>query len=792
MPNVWHGGRRTEEGERTVSVSMNEKSNLVELAPDFDVTSAASIAKDLFGVVGNVRDLRSERDRNFIVSPPAVPGVVLKITNSAEDPAVVDMEQAAMEHVRRTAPLLPIPRVVRTLDGALSASVLGPDGRSHLVRMLTVVPGSPADQASRAPAFAGHLGHATAEMAKALQGFAHPASTRAIEWDPRRVNELRSFVSRLPTGRQEPITSILDRLADLPERASRLPSQPLHCDLTLTNVLIGDGGEISGLIDFGDIHHTARASDLAISLASLLRESGDLFDDATRYLDGYQRVIPLEPEEVALIPDLVLGRLAASVLISAWRAELHPGNLEYVTSLDAGSWRALDGLTAYGFEASISRFQRICGTSRLTPARQADRALLERRGAAMGGGLTPLFYDQPVHMVRGDGPWLVDASGRRYLDAYNNVPVVGHEHPAVAQAIARQVAILNTNSRYLHANVVELAERITASLPGELDTCVFVNSGSEANDLAWRMATAFTGHSGAIITDSAYHGVSEVTAALSSNTWMTGYQPDFVATISPPHAERDGSPRSATQAEADIAAARSRLGNRGLALTAVDPMFTSGGILEAGDEFMTALLKSTHGAGGLFLADEVQAGFGRGGRGLWRFADFSITPDFVTLGKPMGNGHPIAALITRREIADRFARTEEYFSTFGGNPVSCAAALTVLDVIEDSGLIARSGRSGERLRTRLARLRDKHPAIGEIRGQGLIAGVEIVHGGPGTSRAATTRIVELLRVHHVLVGSTGLGGNVLKIRPPLIWEDEHVDAFVSALGKALFNHEIAV
>jgi 4-aminobutyrate aminotransferase-like enzyme len=206
---------------------------------------------------------------------------------------------------------------------------------------------------------------------------------------------------------------------------------------------------------------------------------------------------------------------------------------------------------------------------------------------------------------------------------------------------------------------------------------------------------------------------------------------------------------------------------------------------------MAALLNSTHDGGGLFLADEVQAGFGRGGRGLWRFSDFGISPDFVTLGKPMGNGHPIAALITRREIADRFARTEEFFSTFAGNPVSCAASLTVLDVIEDSRLMARSSRSGERLRTGLTRLRDKHPVIGDVRGQGLLAGVEIVHGGPGTSRAATTKIVELLRVHHVLVGSTGLSGAVLKIRPPLIWEDEHVDAFVAALDETLFHHEAA-
>ncbi|MFG1818183.1 aminotransferase class III-fold pyridoxal phosphate-dependent enzyme [Kribbella sp. NPDC049174] len=744
--------------------------SMLEDPPQVDLTAATRLLQVEYGLDAVVSDLRSERDRNFLAEVPDGRRLVVKVSNSGDDPDQIAMESAAMHHVEVVDPDLPIPRVLTSLDGRSVVTVEAADGRTHLVRVMTVMPGDVADLTALPGWFAADFGVVSARLTRALQGFGHPAAYRRLDWDPRIVTTLRPYADRLPDERRRaPMHRLLDRFEGLDAATRALPGYVLHGDVTLSNVLLQDGG-ITGVIDFGDMHHTARVAELAISLTSLLRESDDVWGDAGRFLDGYQRVLPLEPAEVALIGELVLARSAASVLISAWRAPLYPDNEEYLTSLVAGSWRILDLLADSSPTDLADHFHRLCGTSRVASAQTADPTLLVRRQSALGGELSPLFYRSPLQVVRAEGPWIHTADGRRYLDAYNNVPVVGHAHPAVVQAISRQAAVLNLNSRYLHPNVVELAERLTASMPDGLDTCVFANSGSEANDLAWRMARVVTGRGGAVVADLSYHGVSEATAAFSTNTYPAEARPAHVAVFEAP---RDAGDDGIAAVER-VRAARVELQRAGhdLSLLAVDTVFSSAGILTPTDSFMRGLQDEARAAGGLFLADEVQAGFGRGGRNLWRFLDFGLTPDFVTLGKPMGNGHPVAALITRREIAEAFVEVDEYFSTFGGNPVSCVAALTVLDVIEESGLVARSGEVGALLRSGLESLVPELP----VRGQGLMVGVE-------TPDAAD--FVERLRENGVLVGTTGPGGGVLKIRPPLIWTAAEVEQVLIAFQRAL-------
>ena len=748
-----------------MDVTPERTPSMVTAPPAVDSRTVARLLLETYGVAARLTELRSERDRNFLAGAD----LVVKVSNSGDDAGQIAMECAAMQHVQAVAPDLAIPRLLPTADGAPIATLEADDGRIHQVRVITVLPGADADLTALPAWFAADFGTVCAEFARALQGFGHPAAYRKLDWDPRRVVDLGGYVERVPDDAcRTRLRAVLGRFAGLDAATRGLPASVFHGDLTLSNVLIADG-RITGVIDFGDMHHTARVCDLAISLTSLLRESDDLWADTRQFLDAYQRVLPLDPAEVELIGELVLARSVASILISAWRAPLYPDNEEYLTSLVAGSWRILDQWAAASPAELAGRFHHLCGTSRVTTV--ADPTLLPRRRTALGGELSPLFYREPLQVVKAAGAWVSTADGRRYLDAYNNVPVVGHAHPAVVQAIARQAAVLNLNSRYLHPHAVELAERLVATMPDGLDTCVFVNSGSEANDLAWRMARIATGRSGVLVADLAYHGVSEATAAWSTNTYPPSARPAHVGIFEAPRLSADGRRPSGADARRRVRAGYGELRQAGheAALLAVDSVFSSAGILTPGDDFMRGLQDEVRASGGLFLADEVQAGFGRGGRNLWRFLDFGLTPDFVTLGKPMGNGHPVAALITRREIAEQFAAVDEFFSTFAGNPVSCVAALTVLDVIEEQELVARSGELGDLLCAGLAEL--GAPA----RGQGLIVGVEV----PGAADLA-----ERLREYGVLVGTTGPGGGVLKIRPPLIWSATEVEYFIAAFQKA--------
>jgi 4-aminobutyrate aminotransferase-like enzyme len=531
-------------------------------------------------------------------------------------------------------------------------------------------------------------------------------------------------------------------------------------------------------------------------LQSVLRGRTDLFEAAGHAIGGFVRVTPLEAEEAELLADLLAARMVQTVLISVWRTAAYPDNA-YITGWLEPAYELLAQLEATGWTEASNRLAAAAGRPRPlstapAPYRSIPTAELAERRRILGTALSPLTYDRPLHLVRGEGVWLWDADGRRYLDAYNNVPVVGHGHPRVVEAIAAQAATLNTNTRYLHESVVLLAERLAASMPPGLDTVMFVNSGSEANDLAWRLATVFTGGSGGIVSGWSYHGLTAAIADLSTSEWPRGEQPETVETIPAPNPYRGAhaaaaDPDSAYVAELDGAVAR--LAERGHPAAAlfIDGTFTADGIVPPSDRYLQELAGRAQAHGVVYVADEVQSGHGRTGDGLWSFLRAGITPDLVTLGKPMGNGHPVAAVVARSEIVDRFSVDHEFFSTFGGNPVACAAALAVLDVIEDEGLAANAARVGGRLREAVAGLAGTHAAIGDVRGRGLMVGVDLVTDRAVRSpdRELAQRVMNGMRERGVLISTTGRDGNVLKIRPPLVLTDGQAMLIVAALDEAL-------
>jgi 4-aminobutyrate aminotransferase-like enzyme len=464
-----------------------------------------------------------------------------------------------------------------------------------------------------------------------------------------------------------------------------------------------------------------------------------------------------------VLADLVAARLALIVSISAWRVERYPENAQYIQCWDADSWQLLEFFAAVGADNVAIELG-------AAAPRVATPELARRRHRLLGPALTDLTYEHPVHVVRAEGVWLFDVNGHRLLDAYNNVPVVGHCHPRVTEAVARQTRRLNTHARYLYEPLIDLADRLAASMPPGLglDTVMLVNSGSEANELAWRLAATTTGKGGAIVTEHAYHGFTATVSDLSPEEWPRGYRAATTEIVSP------------LRLEDDMARAIERLEEtgRGLAATFLDCGLTSDGIHTPSRDDLAAAVDRTHAAGGLFVADEVQAGHGRSGEHLWTFASYPIAPDLVTLGKPMGNGYPVAAVIARKEIVDRFAAHARVFSTFGGNPVAACAGLAVLDVIEDERLIENARLVGSRLRRELEELR-VDSSVMEVRGRGLLIGVEL------SDAATAEHVVNAVRDDGILIGRTGRGGNVLKIRPPLVFRDEHAQMLVRALERAL-------
>jgi 4-aminobutyrate aminotransferase-like enzyme len=417
-------------------------------------------------------------------------------------------------------------------------------------------------------------------------------------------------------------------------------------------------------------------------------------------------------------------------------------------------------------------------------------SLLGRRQRALGSAYR-LFYDEPVHLVRGEGAWLFDADGNRYLDMYNNVPHVGHCHPRVVAAICEQARLLNTHTRYLHDNVVNLAERLTAKLPAELDTAMFCCTGSEANELALRIARKATGGTGFIVTDFAYHGNTQAIHEISTDTIAPEEVPDHVVSVPSPDTYRgefrgdDAAERYAEYTRDAIA----RLQERGIRLAAfvIDTIVSSGGVVAPPRGYLARAAEIVREAGGLFVADEVQPGFGRTGRNFWGFEADAFVPDIVTMGKPMGNGHPLSAVVTRREVVDQFSKYGRYFNTFGGNPVSCAAGLAVLDVIEEEGLQQNALDVGEHLVDGLRKLAGMHECIGDVRGTGLFLAVDLVSSRDERTPATelTARVVNDLRRRGVLTGSIGPNDNILKLRSPLVLSKDDADYFLGVLDDVL-------
>jgi 4-aminobutyrate aminotransferase-like enzyme/Ser/Thr protein kinase RdoA (MazF antagonist) len=766
--------------------------------PSIGIAEGERMARDLYGLAVSISPLPGERDCNFrLRTADSRREFVLKVLHAAADAESTDCLVRVLDHLAEQDPTLPVPRLFPTLQGE-AVGRFNRDGVDYATCLVSFLPGRLLSESPPSTALLHEVGAALARVDRALQGFFHPSLTRRLAWDVRRLPELAEFSGDIESAAlRETINRVSSAFRTSLPRLRGLRSQAIHGDCHSANLLVDtDRQSICGILDFGDMIHAPLIMEPAVAMSELLTDGAAPLESVGAVLQGYAQARDLEPEEVESVYDIVIARHAITVLVHAWRSHHDCEGARVLEQASARAAGSLQRLLSLDRQALTRGWHEAAGT-RPAAARPAgsgscDAAAthvdLGRRHRLMGAG-AELFYEKPLHLVRGSGVWLYDPQGRAYLDVYNNVAHVGHAHPSVVDAVQRQTAILATHTRYLHENILRYAEDLTARLPAALDTCIFVNSGSEANDVAWRMAQMATGHRGALIMQHAYHGITDAVAALTPGVGQP--HASHVVAIAPPPAglcaadQLPAAQRNAAIADAQQAVATLR--GRGFAPAAfyVDTAITSSGIFDPPTAWAAAVEGQVRAAGGLVVADEVQYGLGRPGSHFWGFQRRGFNPDIVTMGKPVGNGYPMGVVVANRALIEAFQAKFGFFSTFGGNAVAASAGLAVLKVLQDEDLMANAADTGAYLRGLLHAMAARHECLGAVRGTGLLLGVEILGPDVPTAKRRAKRIINALASQaRILIGYEGPHASILKLRPPMPFRREHADLLVQGIAAA--------
>lgn len=766
----------------------------VQTAPRLNEVDAVSIASELYGLESSAGALPSERDQNFLLTAANGEKFVLKIANAGEDFEFLELQNQLIRFLAAAKIDLQFPQIARTKSGADIASIAGSDGQKHFVRLLTWLDGQClAHVRPHGRKLLLSLGHGLGQMDAATAGFSHPAARRDFHWDLHNARTVRDLIKLLPSARRP----LVERFFVEWEKIdwSSLRFSVIHNDANDYNVLVGGSPpSVSAILDYGDVVHSATVCNLAVALAYVMLDKPDPIAAAAQVVAAYQEAFPLTETELDVLYTLAVTRLCFSVCIAAKQTRDAPDN-EYLNISNAPVWSLLEKIDEVPFDwpTRVFRFAAGIPVVRHEPgATQAAAALLARRQQTMGPSLS-VSYQSPLHIVSGSRQFLFDAAGRRYLDCVNNVAHVGHSHPYVVRAASEQMARLNTNTRYLHELLIEYSERLTATCPRSLSVVFLLNSGSEANELALRMARAYTRRNDVIVVDCAYHGNTSAMIDISPYKFDgpggSGC-PAWVHKIPMPDSYR-GQYRDADcgekYAQHVLNATQEAEANGGVAAFFCESAVSCGGQIILPERYLKEAYAIVRAAGGVCVADEVQTGFGRAGSHFWMFESQGVTPDIVTLGKPIGNGHPLGAVITTQEIAAAFANGMEYFNTFGGNPVSCAVGLAVLDVIRDEELQENALEAGAYLKEKLIELKAAHSLIGDVRGEGLFIGIELVRDRltlePADREAAL--VIEQMKERGILLSTDGPFHNVIKIKPPIVFSRRDADELISKMDSVL-------
>ena len=751
------------------------------------ITSARDLLAKHWSLEASLKRLPGE-NLNFLVETSTARRHVLKITIDPE--ADVSLEETVLAELHAAG--IPVPKAVSSGQGD-SIVETSHDGIDATARLQGHLPGTQWRTLEQTPTRLRNIGRMIARLHLALEGFIdrHPESKRSHAWDLSKVDRYRSSISRFSAPEQR---LMLERCMHLyaaialPGLGS-CPQGMLHGDANDENILF-EGDEISGVVDVGDTQQGALIQDLAISLAYALQPAGSTLDDAAILIAGYDEVRPLETCEETILFPLVMARLACSALIGIQRRDQDAGH-ETWFSHESTTLEALERNILFSPLEARTRLFSGCRTGACS-GRTNDQ-LRDDRAGTIGPSLS-VSYREPLQIVKGAGQYLHEADGTPYLDLVNNVCHVGHCHPRVVEAIHEQARTLNTNTRYLNGLLSEYAKRLCDTLPESLDTCYLVNCGSEANELALRLARAATGAQDVLVVDGAYHGHTSACIDMSPYKFDGpggSGKPEWVHVVPTPDVYRgeirDDDAGAGYALEVGRVIGEACRAGRSICGFFVESILSCGGQIPLPDGYLEEAFTHVRKAGGLCISDEVQVGFGRVGDHFWAFEEHDVVPDIVVMGKPIGNGHPMAAVVTTRAIADAFDNGMEFFSTFGGNPVSCACGMAVLDVIEDEALQKHARDMGTLFLDGLERLKKRHPLVGDVRGRGLFLGIELVrdHATLGPASDEAEELVDRMRKRGVLLSTDGPLHNVIKMKPPLVVDKADIEMTLRLLDDVL-------
>lgn len=743
-----------------------------------------------------VKKIAGYEEQNFLLNTNTGLKLICKVNPAPYDEHYLDAQLKALQFLSATPLAAKVQSVLANLQGqAITKTEI--NGHLYCIRVLSFLEGTfLAELPVLTPELLTDLGSTLAKMDQELKTFNHPAVYRFNEWDLAYVLASKENLHFIKDHEKRRIAAyfLLQYEMEVVPLMYQLRTAVVHNDAHDLNVL-ADQDKVTGFIDFGDIAKTQLIHNIAITLTYVMFRQEQPLQAAVTVLKAYHQGYNLTEQELSVLYYLIGARLSLSVTQSASKRAQGDNEHHFVSENDA--WKLLYQLLKINPVLAQNEFNLACGFPKVSPAKEELDHLLKIRKERIGANLS-ISYKKPLKIIKGAFQYLYDDQGDTFIDCVNNVSHVGHCHPVVVRAMQQQAAKLNTNTRYLHDSLLEYAKLITDSLPDPLSVCYFTNSGSEANDLAIRISRHYTRQKDVIVLDHAYHGTSTVAMELSPYKFDGpggGGQPSHIHKAMNPDlyrgAYRYGDPQAGAKYALDVERLITALktSDKGIAAFICETLLGVGGQIPLPPDYLKEVYRHVRAAGGLCIADEVQVGFGRIGDHFWGFELQNVVPDIVVLGKPIGNGHPMAAVVVTAEIAASFNNGMEYFNTFGGNPVSMETGIAVMKVIREEELQLQALETGNHLMVGLTKLMDKHPLIGEVRGHGLFVGVELVRDFHTLEPAVPEidLIVEEMRNRGFLLSTDGPLHNVIKIKPPLVFSKENADDLVAHLDEVLYK-----